>query len=76
MEALALRVDLGEIPRRGFYVALGHDEEINGLVGAKTIAEYLTAENVKLEFILDEGLKIARNSIPGITIPVALWVQV
>lgn len=57
---------------RGFFIALGHDEEVHGLGGAKTIAKYLVTIKAKLEFILDEGQVILRDAIPGVAEPVAL----
>ena len=60
------------MPRRGFYVAFGHDEEVHGLAGAKAIAENLAADNVALEFIIDEGLVILKGAFPGVDAPIAL----
>lgn len=72
LEALALRIQRKERPMRGFFIALGHDEEIHGLSGAKTIAKYLRTLKIQLEFIIDEGLVILENIVPGVAQPLAL----
>jgi len=72
METVEKLLKEGFIPERTIYVAFGHDEEIGGLKGAKMIAEYLKSNNVRAEFVLDEGLVITRKMIPGIEKDVAL----
>ncbi|XP_003748032.1 N-fatty-acyl-amino acid synthase/hydrolase PM20D1 [Galendromus occidentalis] len=72
LEALALRVERKQVPKRSFYIAFGHDEEISGFNGAKAIAENLASTGVKLEFILDEGLVILKKGVPGLENPMAL----
>lgn len=59
-------------PKRTIYLAFGHDEEIGGENGAKKIAEYLEAQNVNAEFVLDEGMIITKGIVPGIKPNVAL----
>jgi carboxypeptidase PM20D1 len=59
-------------PERTIYLAFGHDEEIGGENGAVKIAAYLQAQNVKADFVLDEGLVITQNIVPGLVKPVAL----
>ncbi len=57
-------------PRRSFYVALGHDEEINGFAGAGRMSRVLEGELLKrrerLAFLLDEGLMALRGAYPGL----------
>lgn len=65
-------VSSGSLPKRTTYVAIGHDEEIQGYNGASFIARRLTAENIKFEFILDEGTMCVAGAIPGYQEPVAL----
>lgn len=72
LEMLALRIQMNERPQRSFYIALGHDEEVQGYSGAKTIAKYLRTLKVTLEFIIDEGLVVAQGLVPGIEAPIAL----
>lgn len=72
MEAVEQLLKDGFKPARGIYIALGHDEEISGVLGAKTIASYLKAKGVEAQFIMDEGGTIASGMIPGIDKDVAL----
>jgi len=72
MEAVEAQLKEGYKPKRTFYLAFGHDEEIGGREGALKIARYLESKNVKAEFAIDEGLLVTRGVVPGITRPVAL----
>lgn len=65
-------------PQRSFYLVFGHDEEINGLEGAKNIARILK-ERLKLsthydqlEYVLDEGNIISKTRFPGLDNDIAL----
>lgn len=62
----------GNKPKRSFYMAFGHDEEVKGFDGAKEIAKVLTKRQLQLEFILDEGMTILNGLIPGVVQPIAL----
>ncbi|KAM9751954.1 N-fatty-acyl-amino acid synthase/hydrolase PM20D1.2-like [Menidia menidia] len=59
-------------PRRGFYIGLGHDEEIRGYNGAVNIVRLLKQRGVKLSFVLDEGLAVLDGVISGLEGPAAL----
>ncbi len=59
-------------PQRGFYLALGQDEEIGGQKGAAQMAQYLRQSGVQLEAVLDEGLAIVPGSMIGMKPRVAL----
>jgi carboxypeptidase PM20D1 len=59
-------------PKRSVYLAFGHDEEIGGLKGAQAIAAYLESQNIKAEFVLDEGGTFVQGIVPGIEKEVAL----
>ncbi|XP_028968595.1 N-fatty-acyl-amino acid synthase/hydrolase PM20D1-like [Galendromus occidentalis] len=72
LEALNLRIERKHRPMRSFFIAFGHDQEVHGLAGAKTIAKYLNTIKSKVEFILDEGPPILKDAIPGVEEPVAL----
>jgi carboxypeptidase PM20D1 len=48
-------------PRRGIYLAYGHDEEISGYGGAFKIVDYLQSRNVTLEYVQDEGNSIVED---------------
>lgn len=56
---------------RDIYFAFGHDEETLG-TGAQSIAEFLKNKHIEAEFILDEGLGVMHNLVPGIEKPTAL----
>ncbi len=62
----------GDLPSRTLYITCGHDEEIFGTKGAKSISEILEKENISFEFIMDEGTMMLSHTIPGYKGPVAL----
>jgi carboxypeptidase PM20D1 len=72
LEAAEQLAKEGFRPRQTIYFAFGHDEEVSGQRGAKAIASLLAARNVKLDFVLDEGLLILDGVLKGIDKPVAL----
>jgi carboxypeptidase PM20D1 len=72
MEAVELLLKQGYTPKRSFYFAFGHDEEIGGRQGAVAMATYLKEKGVKAEFVVDEGGVIADGLVPDITKEVAL----
>jgi carboxypeptidase PM20D1 len=72
MEALEMLIASGFTPRQTVYVFFGHDEEIGGLRGAKTLAERWKKEGVKLDFVLDEGTLIVEGILKGLEKPAAL----
>lgn len=43
------------VPQRTIYIAFGQDEEVSGAIGAQQIVSYLRDQNIRLEFVLDEG---------------------
>jgi carboxypeptidase PM20D1 len=72
MEAVELLLREGFGPRRTVYLAFGHDEEVGGLNGAMRIAALLRQRNVRVDFVLDEGLAITEKIIAGVRDPAAL----
>ncbi|XP_066527810.1 N-fatty-acyl-amino acid synthase/hydrolase PM20D1.2-like [Hoplias malabaricus] len=72
LQALEYLLKKGYAPRRGFYIGLGHDEEVNGLRGAVNIVKVLKSRGVKLEYVLDEGLPVLDGVINGLNGPAAL----
>lgn len=72
MEAMEMLLAEGFKPRQTIYVAMGADEEVGGLRGARKIAELLASRGVKLDFVLDEGLLITDGILKGLDKPVAL----
>uniref|UniRef100_A0A8C6PUF4 Peptidase M20 domain containing 1 n=1 Tax=Nothobranchius furzeri TaxID=105023 RepID=A0A8C6PUF4_NOTFU len=72
LQALEYLLIKGYMPRRGFYIGLGHDEEIKGYEGAMNIVRVMKQRGVKLSFVLDEGLAILDGIISGLEGPAAL----
>ncbi len=72
LEAVEHLLGAGFRPRRTVYLAFGHDEEIAGQNGARSIVAHLKREGVRLETVLDEGSPIVAGIVPGIARPVAL----
>ncbi|XP_053705468.1 N-fatty-acyl-amino acid synthase/hydrolase PM20D1.2 isoform X1 [Synchiropus splendidus] len=72
LQALEYLLIEGYKPRRGFYIGLGHDEEVSGLNGAMNIVRLLKERNVQLLFVLDEGLAVLDGVISGLKGPAAL----
>ena len=66
LEALEFLLKAGYQPSRSIYLASGFDEEVGGYEGAGKIAEYLRAQGVKFEYVLDEGQAAVKGVIPGI----------
>lgn len=58
-------------PRRTVLLAFGHDEEVGGQSGAKSIVARLAQTGVRPVFILDEGMAILDGIVPGIDRPIA-----
>jgi carboxypeptidase PM20D1 len=72
MEAIEMLLANGFKPRQTIMLAFGHDEEVSGQRGAVQIAKLLQERNVKLDFVLDEGLLITDGIMPGLSKPAAL----
>lgn len=72
LQALEYLLIKGYAPRRGFYISLGHDEEVTGLNGAMNVVHILKQRGVQLSFVLDEGLAILDGVIDGLDGPAAL----
>jgi carboxypeptidase PM20D1 len=72
LEAVEKLLAEGFKPRRTVYLAFGADEEVGGERGAKAIAELLAQRQVRLDFVIDEGLLITECVMPGLRTPVAI----
>jgi len=66
LESVEMLLKENYSPERTVFLAFGHDEEIGGEKGAKSIAALLKSRNVKAELVLDEGHIIGRGLVPGI----------
>lgn len=58
-------------PRRTVLLAFGHDEEVGGQAGAKSIVARLAQTGMRPILILDEGMAILKGIVPGIERPIA-----
>jgi carboxypeptidase PM20D1 len=72
LEAVEMLLASGFQPRQTVYIASGADEEVGGLRGAAEIVKLLRQRNVRLEFVIDEGLVLTEGVIPGLAAPAAL----
>lgn len=60
------------VPERTLYLAFGYDEEISGRNGALSIANWFEQQNIRFEYILDEGLVVLEKALPGLDPPLAM----
>lgn len=72
LEAAEALLKKGFTPERTIYFGFGHDEEIDGIYGAKAIGELLEKRGIELEFLVDEGLPVVEELVEGVKSPVAL----
>jgi len=72
MEASTLLLQEEFTPSRDLYFAFGHDEEVGGNAGAKSIAAYFAKQNINFEYVLDEGLVVLQNALDGLEPPLAM----
>ncbi|MFT4668185.1 MAG: carboxypeptidase PM20D1 [Polaribacter sp.] len=72
LEAVNILLEEGYQPERGIYLAFGHDEEVSGHNGAKAIATKFENEGLRFEYVLDEGLVVLENALPGLNRPATL----
>ncbi len=72
LEAVEMLVASGFQPRQTVYLFFGQDEEVSGHRGAEVLAKRFKAENIKVDFILDEGTLIVEGILKGLDKPAAL----
>lgn len=72
LEAIEQLLHEGYHPNRSIYLAFGHDEEVSGLAGARTISDYFARQNIRFEYILDEGQLVLKNALAGLDPPLAM----
>lgn len=72
MEAIENLLQLGFIPERTIYIALGHDEEVAGRRGARVISEWMREQKIRPAFVLDEGGQIDTEHFKELGRPVAI----
>jgi carboxypeptidase PM20D1 len=71
LEAAEYHLKSGLKPKQTIYFAFGHDEEIGGDHGAGKISEYMSAQNIKVAYTLDEGMVVVNDMMPGVKDPIA-----
>lgn len=72
MEAMELFIANGHQLTRSVYFAFGHDEEVGGQNGAQRVSQYFQEQNIRFEFVLDEGGAIIEGMMPNVEQPVAI----
>lgn len=72
MEAVELLVAAGFQPRQTVMLFFGQDEEVTGARGAAVLAARLKRDNVRVEFVLDEGTLVIEGMLPGLEKPAAM----
>ena len=72
MEAIETLLQLGFIPERTIYIALGHDEEVAGRRGARVISDWMREQKIRPAFVLDEGGQIDTEHFKELGRPVAI----
>lgn len=72
METVEMLLEEGFTPARDLWLAFGFDEEVNGRHGAMHIVEWFKSQNMRFDFILDEGGAVADGATMGIKNPVAV----
>ena len=72
LEAVERLLTEGFKPERTIFLAFGHDEELLGERGAKSIALAMKDRGINPEFVLDEGMAVTSGMVPMIKQPVAL----
>ncbi|WP_067719156.1 M20/M25/M40 family metallo-hydrolase [Nocardia yamanashiensis] len=71
LEAVESALRDGVRPRETVYLAFGHDEEVNGVRGAQSMARKLREAGIRTGLLLDEGGVITTGVADGIDQPVA-----
>jgi carboxypeptidase PM20D1 len=72
LSALEALLEKGYTPQRTLLFCFGHDEEIGGEDGGKTIAQVLKDRGTRAYAVIDEGGNMVSGIVPGIEKPVAL----
>jgi carboxypeptidase PM20D1 len=72
METVDTLLEEGFVPSRDVWIAFGFDEEVNGRNGAMKIVEWFKQQEMRFEFVLDEGGAVADGTMMNIKEPVAV----
>ena len=71
LESVEHLLEQGFEPSRDIYIAIGHDEESMGEMGAQKIVAHLIKEGVSLDFVIDEGGVVMDGAPMGIKAKIA-----
>lgn len=71
METAEYLIAEGYQPQRSIYFAFGHDEEVGGEEGARTVSRYMQDNDIFLQTVVDEGGAVIDGALP-MDRPVAL----
>lgn len=71
LESAEYLIGKGYTPKRDIYLAIGHDEESMGTLGAQKIVDRLTQLDVSLDFVIDEGGVVMDGKLMGVNAMVA-----
>jgi carboxypeptidase PM20D1 len=71
-EAVEALLAEGFAPKRTVLLAFGQDEEVGGEHGAGEVAKLLASRGMRLEMVLDEGMAIVHDMLPGLEREAAL----
>lgn len=66
LESAEILLKKGFTPNADIYFVFGHDEEVMGLKGAKTIAQLFKSRKIEPAYVLDEGGIITEYKVPGL----------
>jgi len=72
LEAAEVMLEKQYTPMRSVYFAFGHDEEVGGTNGAQKIAQHFKAKGIEFAYVIDEGMIVLENAMPGVSNPVGL----
>jgi carboxypeptidase PM20D1 len=71
LESVEYLIGEGYMPKRDIYIAVGHDEESMGTLGAQKIVDRLAEQGVRLDFVLDEGGVVMDGKVMNVDAMVA-----
>lgn len=72
LEAFEYLIERGFQPERTIYLALNHDEEIGGRMGARKVADLMLERELDIAFVIDEGMPVVEEVLEGLEHPIAM----
>lgn len=71
MEAVEIKLKEDWLPQTDLYLCFSGEEEISGNTTVE-IVDWFKKQNIKVDFVLDEGGAIVENAFPGLPSPCAM----